>query len=359
MDDVRPQVVVAGDGTATRQLPRGFVGVQALRAVAALLVVAMHADEMWHLRLDPKHAEDFWRTGAAGVDIFFVISGFVMMVSARHLAPLRDWRGFAWRRFVRIVPLYWITTTLKIVSVLAFPALVLRTVLRPGDIVASYLFLPWHNAEGKIGTILPVGWTLNVEMGFYILFAAALASGWGLLRVILPCLAVASAISVFVTPDWPAIALYCDPIVLEFGAGLCLGELVLRGRRLPTAPAAIALVAGFALLLVVPPVLPRVLSWGVPAALIVAGTIGLEGWFRRTLPRWLMMLGDASYSIYLTHAFVLAALGAVLQRVALPLAGSFAIAVGLGCVLSAAVGIVCRLVLEAPVLAIFKRLDRA
>jgi peptidoglycan/LPS O-acetylase OafA/YrhL len=353
------QTVRPADGTAARQARRGFVGVQALRAVAALLVVAMHADQMWHMRLDPTHAEDFWRTGAAGVDIFFVISGFVMMVSARHLAAVRGWRVFAWRRFERIVPLYWIATTLKVVSVLAAPALVLHTVLRPGDIVASYLFLPWHNAAGEIGTILPVGWTLNVEMGFYILFAAALASGWGLLRLILPCLAVAAAASVFVTPDWPAVALYCDPIVLEFGAGLCLGALTVRGRNLPAAPAAIALVAGFALLLAVPPVLPRVLSWGVPAVLIVAGTIGLEAWFRRTLPRWLLMLGDASYSIYLTHAFVLAALGAVLQRVGLPLTGSFAIAVGVGCLLSAVAGVVCRLVLEVPLLAALQRPHRA
>jgi len=352
------QTVRPADGAAARQMPRGFVGVQALRAVAALLVVAMHADQMWHMRLDPAHAEDFWRTGAAGVDIFFVISGFVMMVSARRLAAARDWRGFAWRRFVRIVPLYWIATTLKIVSVLAVPALVLHTVLRPGDIVASYLFLPWHNAEGEIGTVLPVGWTLNLEMGFYILFAAALASGWGLLRVILPCLAVAAAAAVFVTPDWPAVAAYCDPIVLEFGAGLCMGALVLRGRRLPTAPAAIALGVGFALMLAVPPVLPRVLSWGVPAMLIVAGTIGLEAWFRRTLPRWLLMLGDASYAIYLTHAFVLAALGAVLQRLGLPLAGSFATSVVGGCLLSAAAGVVCRLIVEVPLLAAFQRWHR-
>jgi peptidoglycan/LPS O-acetylase OafA/YrhL len=333
--------------------------VQALRAVAAMLVVAMHADDMWHQRLDPTHAKDFWRTGAAGVDIFFVISGFVMMISARHLAATRGWQIFVWRRFVRIVPLYWIATSLKIVAVLAAPALALHTVLRPGDIVASYLFLPWHNAEGEIGTVLPVGWTLNIEMAFYVLFAAALASGWGLLRVILPCLAVAAAASVLVTPDWPAIALYCDPIVLELGAGLCLGQLAARGRQLPSAPAAIAFGVGFALLLGAPPLLPRVVSWGVPAALIVAGTIGLEPWFRRALPRWLLMLGDASYAIYLIHAFVLAALGAVLQRLNLPLTGSFAIAVILGRLLSAAAGVVCRLMVEMPLVAAFRRVPRA
>jgi peptidoglycan/LPS O-acetylase OafA/YrhL len=97
----------------------------------------------------------------------------------------------------------------------------------------------------------------------------------------------------------------------------------------------------------------------VPAALIVAGTIGLEPWFRRALPRWLLMLGDASYAIYLIHAFVLAALGAVLQRLNLPLTGSFAIAVILGCLLSAAAGVVCRLMVEMPLVAAFRRVPRA
>jgi peptidoglycan/LPS O-acetylase OafA/YrhL len=344
---------------AAQPSPRGFIGVQALRAVAALLVVAMHADEMWHLRLDPLHSADFWRTGAAGVDIFFVISGFVMLVSTPKLVRTRDWRAFAWRRFIRIVPLYWAATTLKILSVLAVPALALRTVLRPDNIVASYLFLPWHGPDGDMGPVLPVGWTLNLEMAFYVLFALAIASGRGLLRVILPFLVLAAAASVFITPHWPGIALYCDPIVLEFGAGLCLGTWTLRGRMLPTGPAALALAAGFALLLLVPPVLPRVLSWGVPAALIVAGTIGLEPWLRRSLPRWWLMLGDASYSIYLTHAFVVAALGPVLQRLGLPLVVSFAMAVILGCLLSAAVGLVCRWAVERPLLAAFQRLHRA
>jgi peptidoglycan/LPS O-acetylase OafA/YrhL len=175
--------------------------------------------------------------------------------------------------------------------------------------------------------------------------------------VILPFLVVAAALAPFVTPDWPAIAMYCDPIVLEFGAGLCLGLLTLRGRLLPAAPAAIVLVGGFALLLFVPPVLPRFLSWGVPAILIMAGTVGLESPLRRVLPRWLLTLGAASYSIYLFHAFVLAALGVALQRIPMPLSVSFVITIALGSMLSAVAGEFCRRVLERPLLAACRRVD--
>jgi len=360
MDDVGQSLsyaVVREQAPATKPRP-SFLGVQALRAIAAMLVVAMHADETWHLRIDPRHSLDFWRTGAAGVDIFFVISGFVMVVSTQQLVRTRDWRAFVWRRFSRIVPLYWVATTLKVVSVLVFPALALRTVLTPGYVAASYFFLPWRDAAGDVSTVLPVGWTLNLEMAFYVLFAVALAAGVGLLRVILPFLVVAAALAPFVTPGWPAIAMYCDPIVLEFAAGLCLGLLTLRGRVLPAAPAAIALVGGFALLLFVPPVLPRLLSWGVPAILIMAGTVGLEAPLRRRLPRWLLTLGAASYSIYLFHAFILAALGVALQRIPMPLSVSFVLAIAIGCVLSAVVGEFCRRALERPLLVACQRLNR-
>ncbi len=324
-----------------------------------MLVVAMHADQMWKLRVDPRHPDTFWDTGAAGVDIFFVISGFVMFVSTQNLVRIRDWRSFAWRRLARIVPLYWIATTLKVVLVLAIPSLALHTVLSLDGVVASYLFVPWRTEFGGLLPVLPVGWTLNIEMAFYALFALALACGIGLLPVILPCLLMAAAMSHFVTPDWPGIALYCDPIVLEFAAGLCLGAVTLRGPRLPPIPAAIAVVGGFAMLVFLPPTLPRLLLWGAPATLIVAGTIGLERPLRRAPSRWLLMFGAASYSTYLFHSFVLVALGIVLQQLPLPLSVSWVLAIVLGCTLSALGGELCRRAFERPWGAALKRLRAA
>ena len=94
--------------------------VQALRGVAALLVVAYHAVNTWSLHALDSTAGKVWPNGSAGVDIFFVISGLVMVLSADRLAGRPDaWRTFARQRIVRIVPLYWVMTTAKVAAVLA------------------------------------------------------------------------------------------------------------------------------------------------------------------------------------------------------------------------------------------------
>ena len=93
-----------------------FVTIQSLRAVAALLVVDYHVLDMWSLRVNPTPPGVSWVNGAAGVDIFFVISGFVMVVSSRRMAAkLGAWRTFIEHRIVRIAPLYWLATTAKLV----------------------------------------------------------------------------------------------------------------------------------------------------------------------------------------------------------------------------------------------------
>jgi peptidoglycan/LPS O-acetylase OafA/YrhL len=107
-------------------------GVQALRAVAALLVVAYHAVEQWTTRVPGYGPGQFWPNGSAGVDIFFVISGLVMTISVqRNAGRAHPARTFAKDRIIRIVPRYWIVTSLKIAAVMAVPALATRTTLEP------------------------------------------------------------------------------------------------------------------------------------------------------------------------------------------------------------------------------------
>ena len=88
-----------------------FLTIQALRAVAALMVVAYHAFDLWAVRIT-QSSGGYWTNGAAGVDIFFVISGFVMVVSSRKLVGQPGAAlTFMRHRIVRIVPLYWLLTT--------------------------------------------------------------------------------------------------------------------------------------------------------------------------------------------------------------------------------------------------------
>ncbi len=289
-----------------------FLTIQALRAVAALMVVVYHAFEMWTVRISPAAPGVTWTNGAAGVDIFFVISGFVMVVSSgRLLSQPGAWIIFMRHRIVRIVPLYWLLTTLKLVLVLSFSGLALRSSLDFDFIVKSYLFFPVVDSAGHFRPLLPVGWTLTYEFLFYVLFAVALGLRVDVVRVLIPAFALLVILALLRTESWPAWTILFSTIIVEFLFGVVLAKVTLRGWSMPPALAASVMVLGAALLLFVPeaPENLRPLVWGVPALAIVAGAVSLEPRIAGGLPQWLLTLGDASYSIYLVHGFVLPAVG--------------------------------------------------
>jgi exopolysaccharide production protein ExoZ len=291
-----------------------FLTIQALRAAAALLVVFYHAFDMWSVRINPAAPGVSWVNGAAGVDIFFIISGFVMVVSSRRIASQpRAWWTFVQQRIVRIVPLYWLLTTAKLVLVFFFADLALRSGIDFDYVARSYLFFPLVDGAGHFRPLLPVGWTLTYEFLFYLLFALALALRVDVLRVLVPGLGLFVAVALFRTQSWPAWTILFNTIVIEFIFGVALAKLTLRGWQLPAGVAACLVVAGFALILVVPEGSEslRTLTWGVPALAIVTGAVSLERHAATAIPRWLLALGDASYSIYLTHGFVVPVIGLV------------------------------------------------
>jgi peptidoglycan/LPS O-acetylase OafA/YrhL len=120
-----------------------FRTIQALRALAAVLIVLIHSLQMWGERVDLSAPGVGWQNGATGVDIFFVISGFVMVISSSHLRHVgRAWLMFLKNRVLRIVPLYWLLTTLKLIAVVFGGALALRSGLDLKFVAGSYLFLP-------------------------------------------------------------------------------------------------------------------------------------------------------------------------------------------------------------------------
>lgn len=297
-----------------------YEGIQALRFVAALLVVVTHATFYVSERLVPDHP--VWSNGAAGVDVFFVISGFVMVVSSQGLIGRDDGaRTFLLRRLSRIVPLYWVATTLKVAAILAVPAAVLNGGIDVAHIVKSYLFIPSYNEQGGLHPVVAVGWTLNFEMFFYIAFALALWLRVPPLPFVGLIFAALSVAALFREPDWPALAFWLDTIVLEFVAGMVLARLCIDGARVPPAVAATMVLVGFAGLLwpwgEVPGMM-RVLVWGIPAVLIVAGVALLEPVLQGRVPASLMSLGDSSYALYLFHPMIAPAAPALLAKAALP-----------------------------------------
>lgn len=147
--------------------------VQVLRFIAALAVVICHSAFYSKERLDPDSFR--YDLGANGVPLFFVISGFVMMVAAKKLQGVENaWKFFIIRRIVRIAPLYYFATTVKLVTLLGAAGLVLHAQVDWIYIVKSYFFLPAVNVDGEIRPLLAVGWTLLFEMFFYAIFTLSL-----------------------------------------------------------------------------------------------------------------------------------------------------------------------------------------
>ncbi len=331
--------------------------IQILRAIAALMVVAHHATIMLWQR-DGVPVQN-WLAGSSGVDIFFVISGFVMTVSS---APLRSVahpaRTFLARRLERIVPMYWVVTTAKVVVLLLVPAVALNGLGTWQHVLSSYLFVPWLSVEGRFEPVVVVGWTLNFEMAFYLLFAAALAWRWRPVWLLLPLLLLIPW-----TPfGWllhvpVSFRFYISTVLWEFVFGMLLATVAERVRRWSWWVGAALVLAGFLPLLTwnAPGMnYWRGALWGVPALAVVAGAVAMEAWWGARSPRWALELGDASYSIYLIHTFVLPAVGLWLTRWPRGWPGEIAVALGMALLLSALSGELVYRLLELPMMRWFK-----
>lgn len=281
-----------------------IVSLQYLRGIAAMMVVAFHAGDVLAKMNHPEESMRFM-VGLAGVDIFFVISGFIMWVMAERtdLSPVE----FLRKRLIRIVPLYWFLTLLVTAVAITMPHLLSTTEFDPAHFMASLFFFPWQHP--RVDAMLPVvipGWTLNYEMTFYAIFALGLllprARRFAYLLVSLTALPVLGLI----LPDIGVAAFYTNPIILEFAAGVIIAKLWTSGFRLRSDISLLVMLAGFVLLYAgVGSTLPRILCLGIPSALIVAGTMFPDREIRTPALRPLGLLGDASYSIYLSQIITL------------------------------------------------------
>ena len=340
-----------------------FNGVQVLRFAAAMLVVVMHITQAISMHIRGTGPSQYWGAGSAGVDIFFVISGFVMAMSTASIpggGPARSTLlSAAWvfmrRRLVRIAPLYWFYTLLKVALLLAMPALAARSSVEPGHLAASLLFIPATSPWGLVQPTLPVGWTLNFEMLFYAIFAAAIALGAPRIRFCLAAFGLVFAAG-YLLPDSVVLNFYAQTIVFEFILGVCIAHAFLHFRR-PGPLAGLVMMAAGAVYMFAPDwghSADRFATWGVGAALIVLGAVWMEPWtVRAPLTSRLSFLGDASYSIYLSHTFVVPAGVQALKRLGVQDSLAIALAVGLAVVVAGCLSYVW---LEKPMTAFFKRL---
>lgn len=321
-----------GSGNAMRRLHSEHGGgvwlsIQHLRALAALAVALFHACQ-WS-RID-------FATGQAGVDVFFVISGFVMwtVASASGVRPLE----FLKRRIIRVVPLYWVVTLALAAGVTLFPARFPDLAMTPEHLVLSLAFVQHMNPTGQPFPLLTPGWTLNYEAVFYLVFAALLWLPEGRRLFALSFALMLLAFAGFAWP--PAYQMLLNPLFLEFLAGVWLGRMA-QQDLLPGRPVGWLMLAGGLGLFAVIQLnntdweLWRPMVWGAPSVMVVAGAVSIEAGGGWPVVPGLKTLGDASYSIYLVHTLAIGALamtiGAWNPPIFVPLAMAVAVAGGLAC----------------------------
>lgn len=286
-----------------------------LRAFAALAVVAYHADHeaiVLAQATGRSYAPPHIFPWPAAVDLFFVISGFIMVHSSEKLfARPGGVRVFITRRIIRVVPVYWAVTLLFLCVVMLSPGSLNSPRPEFSEIVRSLFFIPYMRPDGVVQPVYSLGWTLNYEMYFYALFAVAVM----LPRTIaVACVAALLSASVYVRTHYSLpepFAFWSDPIVLEFAGGMGIALIARRGVTLPFWLRAAMCVLAFAVLLadLMPQLdtpLARVIAYGIPAFLLVASSTLIGGASPGHPPLWeraFVMLGDATYSLYLLHPF--------------------------------------------------------
>jgi exopolysaccharide production protein ExoZ len=269
-----------------------------------------------------------------GVDIFFVISGFIMMYTTiRH--PMSG-ATFLQKRFIRIVPLYWSMTVIVAVAASLVPRFFHDTVFTWPEFVSALIFWPFRNpaGAGDIAPLIKLGWTLNYEMFFYFVFAAVI-----LLPPLRRLAAVALVFFSLVTLGWlfhpnsVQLQFWSNPIVLEFVGGCTLGILEARGilKRLYPGYAVVLLVASsvafFYFGVAEAAGFQRIFVRGLPALGVTLSVLSLDREHALRIPArltaLLLLLGDASYSIYLSHLYAVRGFSNFWEKVHLPMTSPF------------------------------------
>lgn len=296
---------------------------QVFRGIAAFLVVLYHASVYSSEHLGHTFAGGIFLFGHTGVDFFFVLSGFIIYaIHSRDFGHPERLVPYARKRLIRVFPIYWIVTAIKLTTLFLSPGIAKSHENDAGVIIRSLLLLPQRNLP-----IIGAAWTLTYELIFYILFGCAillnrrwfprLATVW-----ILGMITYATADLFHVQrSDSLLLQFLFNERNLEFCMG-CLAAHVIARRKVPGplyvaatgvllfAAAAGSIAQGWIPVLYSP-------IFGVASFLIVLGTVTHELANGLRVPRMLVFLGDASYSIYLTHVMFINLAALAVRRLGL------------------------------------------
>jgi len=294
--------------------------VQVLRGVAALAVVALHA-----MAIERKYAggdallPEWFRFGASGVDLFFVISGFVMVTVTRgRFGRINEVLRFLWGRVTRIYPTYWVYFFITLSVFLWQPSWVNTSLHQQANVWASFLLLPTDTLP-----LVMVAWSLVNELWFYFVFAILLFFPE---KALLPSLCVWAAgilaVNLFVDTSGftPTALIATHPFTLEFIIGSLVAIFVRTeyARKLPAGlfwgmliVVAIGLIQADAANVLEANRVKRALVIGGLFGALLGSCVALEAKRALRIPTFMRLNGDMSYTVYLSHVLVLSVIGKI------------------------------------------------
>lgn len=297
-------------GTSQSSDDKNLLLIQLLRGIASLLVVFMHVTVNAKEISNQIFLGGFFKFGGAGVDIFFVLSGFIITYTSRKgIGHFNKLLPFLSRRFIRIFPTYWIIIGMFLLLQIILPAFYkTHYSFTAENFLSTWFLLPGHTMVNG------VSWTLTNELFFYALFSLAfLIPG----KRIAFSLSMLYAVALIVIPIFGYnaqhgnywINLIMLPMNVEFFMGVLAATIIPYISKALSMPLVIggsiifllnAILSnqGFYLL---PDSFNRVLFFGIPSFLIVTGLVKYELSKNIRVHNILLSLGEASYSLYLLH----------------------------------------------------------
>jgi exopolysaccharide production protein ExoZ len=278
-----------------------LISLQALRALAAWMVVCHHFMQIFFdFHASGPIGQFFTDRGAVGVDIFFVISGLVIYLSTQDKQMPAG--RFLLNRAIRIVPAYWLYTALMGLMLVSLGQWLPHSAIDLPHFILSLLFIPSENPGGYgLYPTLNVGWTLNYEMFFYLLFSLVFTVPQRHRPLIVA--AALFAVSEVLGRYGVISRFYQNNIVYEFLLGIGIGVMYRRGWITEGLWVPLAVIAASVFAIYQLDASDRLLHWGLPSAMIVLACVAMEPHFKRV--KMLKVLGDCSYSVYLVHVLVL------------------------------------------------------
>jgi peptidoglycan/LPS O-acetylase OafA/YrhL len=294
---------------------------QGYRGIAAVLVVMFHLNKISTGILNQVTFFNLFEGGWSGVDYFFVLSGFIMVYVHRSAIGKKDQlKSFLVKRAVRIYPIYWIITLTVLCLFLVIPGFADNQDLGLGHVIGSLLLIPQNEQP-----ILVVGWTLIYELYFYFLFSIAI---WLKPKHSVPILS--TWLFVTILHFWKIVtfpnsfvwlALVFGGMNLEFVLGCMAGYIVIKyNNKIGKYRWILFGIAnlGYVILVMIASwgniKFRRIPTFGVLAAMLIIAATSIDLKDSPKIPYLLIFLGDASYSIFLTHGPLISASTKILQK---------------------------------------------